>query len=203
MSEYLGLVFLKVTGGKDYKAYLLKYNESEYKVTGTLLNNVSTDKLIKLKNDGVIELCNAVVSNDKISNIIRDIRYPDNFWKAVDVILPIIRKHILKLHNDTAGNCIEAAEYIAFIFTKLGLKTITEEGYCLYDCEDYGSDHPYDEHTWAFIKEKNIYLDVTLDQFNYGMYTENEYADIVVEMGLPHGIMREKPVEGKDYWIDW
>ena len=79
MSEYLGLVFLKVTEGKDYKAYLLKYNESEYKVTGTLLNNVSTDKLIKLKNDGVIELCNAVVSNDKISNIIRDIRYPDNF----------------------------------------------------------------------------------------------------------------------------
>ena len=73
------------------------------------------------------------------------------------------------------------------------------EGYCLYDNGDFCSDVPYDPHTWAELD--GYYLDVTADQFNYGMIEENEFAPICIKLGLPHGIVINKPVEGKDYWF--
>ena len=105
--------------------------------------------------------------------------------------------------TDLAGRCIEASEYIKKIFKYLGYIDVeTVEGWCLFDSEDYGSDVPYDPHTWVEIDQGKIYIDVTADQFNPGMFIENYYKPIIVNRGLPHGMMHNEPEEGVDYWLD-
>lgn len=96
--------------------------------------------------------------------------------------------------TDLAGYCIEASEKLAKrIHEQLGLNAVTVEGWCRYDDDYYGSDYPWDPHTWVEIPEMGIYADVTADQFNYGMDIENEFSGIVVQEGLPHGMQYEEP----------
>lgn len=100
--------------------------------------------------------------------------------------------------TDLAGHCIEASEYIVAILKSLGFaQAKTVEGYCLYDNGDFCSDVPYDPHTW--VELEGLYLDVTADQFNCGMFRENEFSSILFTKGMPHGITIDEPVEGKDY----
>ncbi len=122
---------------------------------------------------------------------------------AIQYTLKAVRSYMEKTYGkgtELAGHCIEASEYIVAILKSLGYEQAkTVEGYCLYDNGDFCSDVPYDPHTWAELD--GYYLDVTADQFNYGMIEENEFAPICIKLGLPHGIVINKPVEGKDYWF--
>lgn len=98
-----------------------------------------------------------------------------------------------------AGHCIEASEIIAArISSQLGLDAVTKEGWCRFDEESYGSDHPWDPHTWVEIPSMNLYVDVTADQFNYGMYEENQFPAILLHSGLPAGMQYEEPT-----WDDY
>lgn len=96
--------------------------------------------------------------------------------------------------TDLCGHCIEASELIAkAIQEKTGIDAVTVEGWCRFDDEYYGSDHPWDPHTWVEVPSLGLYIDVTADQFNYGMYEENEYGPVEIRKGLPHGMCYEEP----------
>lgn len=106
-----------------------------------------------------------------------------------------IREEMISLYgDDLAGECIEASEKIVQALSDtLGIKAKTVEGWCRYDDEYYGSDRPWDPHTWVEIESLQIYIDVTADQFNYGMTCENEFQPVIVRKGLPHGMQYEEP----------
>lgn len=91
----------------------------------------------------------------------------------IKMFLEIVRADVVSQHGEDNlhGTCIEASELISKELNKHGIKNTIVEGWCLYDDENYGSDRPYDEHTWVEIvsQGKTIVLDVTLDQFKYGM----------------------------------
>lgn len=99
--------------------------------------------------------------------------------------------------TDLAGQCIEASELIAYILNSFGIQAKTVEGWCLYDDMYYGSDVPYDAHTW--VEANGFYIDVTADQFNPGMGKENEFPGVIFRRGLPYGMQYDEPVEGVDY----
>lgn len=69
------------------------------------------------------------------------------------------------------GKCIEASDSIVSRLKDIGIEAVAVEGWCIYDDEYYGSDRPYDEHTWveAQVDGKTLFIDVTLDQFQAGM----------------------------------
>lgn len=101
--------------------------------------------------------------------------------------------------EDLGGHCIEASDLLVEKISELlQLEAKTVEGWCAFDNEYYGSDRPWDPHTWVEIPSLSLYLDVTADQFNYGMWEENEFPAIVIREGLPHGMQYEEPS-----WIDF
>lgn len=87
---------------------------------------------------------------------------------------------VLKYPQGLHGACIEASDLIVAKLRAIGVEAANVEGWCLYDDEYYGSDRPYDEHTWvqASIGEESIFIDVTLDQFQGGM--DDFIAPIVI-----------------------
>lgn len=91
----------------------------------------------------------------------------------IKMFLEIVRSEVVSKYGEgnIHGSCIEASEMISKELTKHGIKNQTIEGWCQYDDESYGSDRPYDEHTWVEIvhQGKTIILDVTLDQFQAGI----------------------------------
>ena len=130
----------------------------------------------------------------------------ENLKEMVEHIAKAVRNYMEVSYGtgtDLAGHCIEASEYIEKIVKYFGYKDIKSvEGWCLFDSEDYGSDRPYDEHTWIELNQGKIYVDVTADQFNPGMYMENQFEPIIINKGLPEGMRYEEPEEGVDYWLD-
>lgn len=115
-------------------------------------------------------------------------------------IAETVRAEMIQLYgNDLAGKCIEASEKIVKkIFSILGIEAVAVEGWCRYDIEDYGSDRPWDPHTWVEVPPLNLYIDVTADQFNYGMYSENDFPPVIVRKGLPFGMCYSEPT-----WNDY
>ena len=96
--------------------------------------------------------------------------------------------------EDLAGYCIEASDKIAEkISSYLGLNAQAVEGWCRFDDEHYGSDRPWDPHTWVEVPSLGIYIDATADQFNYGMCSENNFPEVIVQKGLPHGMVYDEP----------
>lgn len=100
--------------------------------------------------------------------------------------------------TDLAGHCIEASQLITTILNRFVARIPNEvfktvEGWCEYDDEYYGSDVPYDPHTWV-ESNTGYYIDVTADQFNPGMCNENEFKGIIFQTGLPHGMTYTEPV---------
>ena len=96
--------------------------------------------------------------------------------------------------EDLQGMCIEASDRIVErIRDGLGVEAVAVEGWCRFDNEYYGSDRPWDPHTWVEVPSLNLYIDVTADQFNYGMYKENDFPAVIVHKGLPHGMFYEEP----------
>lgn len=128
----------------------------------------------------------------------------NNTKELVDNTAKAVRRYMETVHGtgtNLAGYCIEASAYIVAILKYLGIKNVTTvEGWCLYDDEDYGSDVPYDAHTWVELNNGKVYIDVTADQFNAGMDKENEFTPIIIRSGLPHGIRYDEPEEEVDYW---
>lgn len=120
--------------------------------------------------------------------------------EAVREIAKDIRREMESIHGeDLAVNCIEASEKIVEALSeRLGIEAITVEGWCRYDDECYGSDRPWDPHTWVEVSGLGLYVDVTADQFNYGMAFENEFSEVIVQKGLPYGMQYEEPT-WKDY----
>ena len=71
-----------------------------------------------------------------------------------------------------AGRCIEASEILQKRLLQRGINSNTVEGWCIYEDKHYGSNRPYDAHTWVEIEscDNRIYVDVTADQFQPGMF---------------------------------
>lgn len=81
--------------------------------------------------------------------------------------------------TDLSGHCIEASDRIVELLESQDIKSEAIEGWCMYDDEYYGSDRPYDEHTWVELSD-GTYIDVTADQFNVAMYEENKLGSIII-----------------------
>ncbi len=112
-----------------------------------------------------------------------------------------VRRYIdVRYDGDTAGTCIEASELIKSVATRLGIPGMSViEGWCRWDDDCYGSDRPYDPHTWAECRLPDspvpYYVDVTADQFNYGMAPENEFPEVIVTRDRPSAMRYEEPDE--------
>lgn len=112
----------------------------------------------------------------------------------IDIARSVRKEMVEKYGEFLGGKCIEASDRIVEkLSTVLGVEAVTVEGWCQYDDECYGSDRPWDEHTWVEVPSLGLYIDVTADQFNYGMDVENEYPEILVREGLPHGMRYNEP----------
>lgn len=106
--------------------------------------------------------------------------------------------------TDLCGWCVEASELLMTLLGLAGIENArTVEGWCRFDDDWYGSDRPYDPHTWVSVPAAslglqspgNYYLDATADQFNPGMFAENEYPPYVIVPDLPHGMCLDEPKE--------
>lgn len=126
--------------------------------------------------------------------------YDITLYQQILSVAADVRNEMVALYGeDLAGKCIEASEKIVEVLSnQFGIQAETVEGWCRFDDECYGSDHPWDPHTWVEIPSLKLYIDVTADQFNYGMYLENEFSKIVVQSGLPYGMQYEEPT-----WRDY
>lgn len=113
-------------------------------------------------------------------------------------VAKIIRKWFEEHYGcgvNLAGHCIEASELIVDILHSVGMEQVrTQEGYVKYDDPKYADD-PYEPHMWVEVLSGSqiLYLDITGDQFNYGMDPENKFPDIIFKPGYPHGVSLEKP----------
>lgn len=112
----------------------------------------------------------------------------------IDIARAIRDEMVRKYGEFLAGRCIEASDKIVErVFSSLGVEAVAVEGWCQYDDEYFGSDRPWGEHTWVEVPSLNLYIDVTADQFNYGMDSENEFPRVLVREGLPHGMRYNEP----------
>ena len=110
--------------------------------------------------------------------------------KQYEIIYSIckkVREELVKEHgkNNLYGTCIKASDKIIKLLSEQNIQSHSVEGWCMYEDEHYGSDRQYDEHTWVELEDKT-YIDVTADQFSYGMFTH-----------IPEIIIGKKP----DYMV--
>lgn len=119
---------------------------------------------------------------------------------SIESIVHGVRNEMTAQYGDNlSGHCIEASEKIVELLSgQLGLDAVTVEGWCRYDDESYGSDHPWDPHTWVEVPSLGLYIDATADQFNYGMDAESQFPDVIIQKGLPYGMQYEEPT-----WEDY
>lgn len=109
-------------------------------------------------------------------------------------ILEFIRKYYedhIGTGTDLCGYCFEASEWIEEVLLRNGYESVAVvEGYVYYDDWQYGTNQRFDAHAWVEYTDDIgavWILDVTADQFNYGMDPENKFPDIVFTQGAPHG----------------
>ena len=143
-----------------------------------------------------------VIVNITIRSSNRCIHYRDykDTMSLIKMVAGTVRKAMISEYGDgtnLCGHCIEASEILQTLYSWLGIKSKTVEGWCEFDDEYYGSDRPYDPHTWLEIPNSSgapLYVDVTADQFNAGMFSENRYPGMIINLGLPHGMTYSEPV---------
>lgn len=186
-------VILKSNTG-IYRLVLIRYNEKRMRYEQAFIYG-NSKKIIQAIYKWKPILINVTIqSGDKIY-----FRKYKNSMSQVESVAKIVRKVFedrIGTGTDLCGHCIRASELLLGIYVSLGYMGRTVEGWCEFDDEYYGSDRPYDEHTWLelFANNKKLYIDITADQFNPGMYKENEYPAITISMGLPHGMSYSEPV---------
>lgn len=158
-------------------------------------------ELIKSIINGELYPINFIV---KSNNVITVIKYSDAKI-GVEKIANSMRNFMEKnygVETDLAGHCIEASEYLAKILGCFNIRnTKVVEGYCLWENEDYGSDRPYDEHTWLEI-DSRYYLDITADQFNVGFFDYGHFKPVEFRARRPDEMHISRPIEGEDYWTE-
>lgn len=105
--------------------------------------------------------------------------------------LHLIRKDLESRYTTPLhGKCIESSDLVLNYLKSKKIEAIAVEGWCLYDDEYYGSDRPYDAHTWVEVPSLGIIIDLTLDQFQAGM---NENIPSVFIGPLPDFLKYEEP----------
>ena len=88
---------------------------------------------------------------------------PEIIKKLKSMALSIRDEMVSVYGEDLAGYCIEASEIIVDrLQNELGIEAKAVEGWCRFDDESYGSDHPWDPHTWVEIPSLGLYVDLTL-----------------------------------------
>ena len=109
-------------------------------------------------------------------------KYNESTNHVVHEIANQVRNEIVDKYGDgtnLSGHCIEASDRIVELLAEKGISAKAIEGWCMYDDEYYGSDRPYAEHTWVELND-GTYIDVTADQFNVAMYSENKLSNIII-----------------------
>ena len=128
--------------------------------------------------------------------------YTESINPIIQEIATQVRKEMVDKYGegtDLAGHCIEASDRIVDLLTNSDIEAKTVEGWCIYDDDYYGSDRPYDEHTWVELND-GTYIDVTADQFNDGMYTENELPKIIIG-NIPNCMVYNEPELDEDGFV--
>ena len=97
--------------------------------------------------------------------------------------------------HDMAGHCIEASEILVNKLTQRGYSCVIIEGWCQYDYYESCSDRSYDAHTWVEIlkADGNLYVDVTGDQFDWGLEVENHFGGAYIGETPVHMWVEEPP----------
>lgn len=118
--------------------------------------------------------------------------------KMIYQVAEIVRNWIIDRYGEgysLSGGCIEASELIVGILHLLGCGNAkTVDGFVRYDDPLYEGEE-FTPHVWVEIPcgDQFLYVDVTADQFNYGMDSEHEYASVIVCGDYPYGVVRRKP----------
>lgn len=187
---------------KDYTIGRFKYNKDTF--TCELQQAVvDADTFVKMIKSGRCVFINATCRPDRTDDskstiVIRRVERDINTIKRIATMVRGIFEHRYGSGTDLAGHCIEASETLLAIYNALGFRGVkTVEGWCEFDDEYYGSDRPYDPHTWLEF-DNGLYVDITADQFNPGMYEDTKYNKIIVRHGLPHGMSYSEPVIYED-----
>lgn len=120
---------------------------------------------------------------------------PETLFSDIQRLAHAIRTELEDRYGyDLSGFCIDASEIlVSRLKCELSVDANIVEGWCQFDDETYGSDRPWDPHTWVEIPAYGLCIDITADQFNYGMSVENQYPKILVQKGLAHGIRYDEP----------
>ena len=187
----------KLTG---YDITTIMYDRMNYRC-GTVRKPVTTQNLTNAVSKNMVFPLNFTMKSNEVV-----VRYKYN--DGEDIIRKIAAKLRTFLERQygsgtaLAGHCIEACCYLETTLNYMGLQGTKQiEGWCLWDDEYYGSDRPFDEHTWLEIGG-HYYLDITADQFNPGFSTENHFKPVEFRVFCPDEMRKTKPVEGRDYWLD-
>ena len=198
ISDCICVVDPKYVQEADKKLYTIAgYTYINYKIVKASWK-IEDRKLLELLSNNKIFVLNASIGLDNLS-VVKFENSLTNLNKQYKIssVLYTVRKY-MEAHYGTksglAGHCIEASDFIVLFLRMLGITDAkTVEGWCQYDDEYYGSTRPWDEHTWAEIPSLGLYLDVTADQFNFGMYEENKFKGIICRKGLPYGMRYDEP----------
>ena len=166
------------------------FNYLYHRIDGTFYNGI-----IGLSKHEILNSTNNYYINTYIKRRKPHAKIYETDEEMVKDILKAAREYIVGnfgTGTNLCGHCIEASVLIKNLLkiAKLGNAEIIE-GWIEYDCKDYGSSRPWDAHTW--VKWKNYILDITADQFNVGMYPENELLEIIMQDTLPHGYRLDEP----------
>lgn len=197
----LEICLIQKNQNTGYKVVLITWVDRENKILTRKAVTKRGEILEYLrKSKGTTYLINATIH--KNNNIyIQKFRDKSAIIKGLAVKLRKIFEELYGKETDIAGYCIQASELLQAIYKVYGIQSKTVEGWCEYDDEYYGQDRPYDEHTWLEISLNNqnkfkqsLYVDITADQFNNGMYIENQFDGVIIRTGLPHGMSYREPV---------
>lgn len=179
----------------------IQYEQHTYKCVKKEYYVQTSDFIAQIKSDKIVPINFTLKSNGVI------VKHAYKSGKDIIEKVAIAMRNLLEKRygtgTDLCGRCIEASSYLETILRTFGVTDIKQvEGWCLFEDEDYGSDRPYDEHTWLELGNGKYYLDITADQFNPAFFGKEHFKSIEFRCGVPKEMMHTEPVEGYDYWMD-
>ena len=90
------------------------------------------------------------------------------------------------------GHSDEAADIIIKILSLHGIQSRKINGWCKWDKTNWRNKIECDKRSWVELTN-GTFIDVTADQFNYGMNDDRQYKSVIVQNSLPYGIIIENP----------
>lgn len=175
-----------------FKVSWSDYNQKDYTCTRQHAEVKRSELIRAVKNKEIVLVNGKISVDDRVRWEI-----PKDYKKRIDMILKSVRQAMEYKYGtgtDLAGRCIEASELIVDNLRYWGYRDCkTVEGWCKFDDATGCSDRPYDPHTWVELNNGKVYIDVTADQFN--LFMDKEFKSIVINKGLPYGMVYNEPVE--------